>query len=134
MSSYPSLPAQQLMPGSGNPYESSSSTFIGKGIAQTNLIHASRGGAKKRKNSRKFSFKSLVKRLLSKKKRISGKKKSKKRKYRGGDIKIQPIQGSLFNHRGYQDMATSQASSYIGSRVQATNDFKVGQPGTTIHV
>jgi hypothetical protein len=129
MSSYPSLPAQQLMPGSGNPYQSSSSAFIGKGIAQTNLIHASRGGAKKRKKSRKMSFKSLVKRLSSKKKR-----RSKKRKYRGGDIKIQPIHGALFNHSGYQNMATSQASSYIGSRVQATNDFKVGQPGTTIHV
>jgi len=101
------LPAQQITPGMGNPYKSASDSFVNNGLQQTQLIKNATGGRRK-------------------------KRRSNRRHYRGGDIVVPPLHGALFNRGGYQDMATSQASSYINSRAAASGDGLVGKPGITI--
>lgn len=109
------LPAQQITPGMGNPYKSASDTFVNNGLQQTQLIKNATGGRRKKRRVSRVS-----------------KKRSRRRHYRGGDIVVPPLHGALFNRGGYQDMATSQASSYINSRAAASGDGLVGKPGITI--
>ena len=112
------LPPQTITPGMGNPYHSASTSFTNKGAQQADLINATatRGGSRRSYFRGKGNTRYLTRR----------------RRFRGGNIVVPPIQGALFNGAGYNKMANSQAQSYVNSRAAGTNDNLVGQPGQTI--